>query len=322
MTGSPSGHLPSSLTSAGLPSAGLSSSGPPAARLPPGGAPEAGGGPASGPARAILIIEDEAQIRRFLVYALEAAGYQTREAASGQAALAALQAGLPDLVILDLGLPDMEGRALLAAIRRVSRLPVIVLSAQDAEAERIALLDLGADDFIPKPFGIGELLARLRLHFRLRGVAARAAPGEWGRLRIDPERREVTLAGVPVKLTRKEFDLAWLLAQNEGRILTHRALLERIWGPAHGEDIPYLRVFIGQLRRKLGVEPGRPVQIRTEAGIGYQWVSGEEEAAPSRPSTAEPRPADPSPPGAFQPASLQADPPVPRVSPPRAEDPG
>lgn len=220
----------------------------------------------------ILIVDDEAQIQRFLTHALTASGYGTASAGSGAQALAMLQARPLDLMILDLGLPDMNGKAVIEKLRQTSSLPVIVLSAHDQEMEKIMALDLGADDFVAKPFAIGELLARLRVCLRPRtgGVAPKSM--QWGDLSLDRAAHEVRRAGQPLHLTPKEFDLLLVLAENPGRVMTHRQLLERVWGPAHTDDVPYLRVFIGQLRQKLGLGPDDPVQIHTEAGIGYRWL--------------------------------------------------
>ena len=222
------------------------------------------------PAR-ILIVDDEPQILRFLGHALTAAGYAVLQAETGAAGLALLRDSGADLLILDLGLPDGDGKELIELLRRDSDLPIIVLSAHDQEMERIIALDLGANDFVAKPFGIGELLARLRVCLRPRRDQGMATL-DWPGLRIDRDSREIWRAGQPVKLTRKEFELTLLLAENSGRIMTHRHLLERIWGPAHLEDVPYLRVFIGQLRRKLQLSADSAVQIQTEAGIGYRWT--------------------------------------------------
>ena len=217
----------------------------------------------------ILIVDDEAQILRFLGHALTAAGYDTCQAASGAEALQQIKARSPDLVILDLGLPDTDGKAVIETVRKTSALPIIVLSARDQEMEKIMALDLGADDFVAKPFAIGELLARLRVCLR----PARAALQDklrLGPLTIDTAAHKVTRDGVEIHLTPKEFDLLCALAEAPGRVLTHRHLLSRIWGPAHVEDVPYLRVFIGQLRSKVEAEPNAPQLIQTEPGIGYR----------------------------------------------------
>lgn len=220
----------------------------------------------------ILIVDDEPQIQRFLSHALNASGYDTVLAETGRAGLDAVQAKHPDLMILDLGLPDMNGKGVIETLRAYSDLPVIVLSAHDQEMEKIMALDLGADDFVAKPFAIGELLARLRACLRPRRAQARAPQQVWGGLQIDRAAHEVTVDGTPVKLTPKEFDLLLALADNPGRVMTHRQLLANVWGPAHVDDVPYLRVFIGQLRQKLGLTTDSAVQIHTEAGVGYRWL--------------------------------------------------
>ncbi|HEY0275888.1 MAG TPA: response regulator transcription factor [Paenirhodobacter sp.] len=219
----------------------------------------------------ILIVDDEPQIQRFLVHALTASGYETSLAATGGQALAAVARAQPDLMILDLGLPDMNGKTVIETLRQSSDLPVIVLSAHDQEMEKIMALDLGADDFVSKPFAIGELLARLRVCLRAKPAAGAASVLRSGALTINRAGREVSVTDQPLRLTPKEFDLLIALVDNPGRVVTHRQLLGKVWGPAHVEDIPYLRVFIGQLRQKLEVA-GMPVEsIRTEPGVGYRW---------------------------------------------------
>jgi two-component system, OmpR family, KDP operon response regulator KdpE len=218
----------------------------------------------------ILIVDDEPQIQRFLGHALSASGYDTAFEATGQGALAAVAAHKPDAMILDLGLADMNGKAVIETLRQRSNLPIIVLSAHDQEMEKIMALDLGANDFIAKPFGIGELLARLRVC--LRQVPQQTELLRQGGLVIDLAAHLVTLNRGPVHLTPTEFDLLVMLAQNPGRVLTHQQLLLHIWGPAHRQDVPYLRVFIGQLRQKIETNPAAPEFIQTEPGIGYRWM--------------------------------------------------
>lgn len=224
--------------------------------------------------RLILIVDDEPQIQRFLGHALNAAGYDTCLAATGTEALAQVAARMPDLMILDLGLPDMNGKEVIERLRLRSDLPVIVLSAHDQEMEKIMALDLGADDFVAKPFGIGELLARLRACLRPRRVV-RADVITQGGVAIDLAAHQVSRDGVPLRLTPKEFDLLVALASNAGRVMTHRKLLQLVWGPAHVDDVPYLRVFIGQLRQKLERDAARPELILTEPGVGYRWAQPE-----------------------------------------------
>lgn len=220
----------------------------------------------------ILIVDDEPQIQRFLGHALTAAGYDTMLAANGHEALSRLAAHEPDLMILDLGLPDMNGKEVIERLRLRSDLPVIVLSAHDQEMEKIMALDLGADDFVAKPFGIGELLARLRVSLRARRPAARSDQIRQAGLQIDLGAHQVSRDGEVLRLTPKEFDLMAALASNAGRVMTHRKLLDQVWGPAHVDDVPYLRVFIGQLRQKLELDPARPALILTEPGVGYRWA--------------------------------------------------
>lgn len=222
----------------------------------------------------ILIVDDEPQIQRFLGHALAAAGYDTVLAANGHEALARAADRDPDLMILDLGLPDMNGKEVIERLRAGSDLPVIVLSAHDQEMEKIMALDLGADDFVAKPFGIGELLARLRASLRQRR-APRAEMIRQDGLLIDFDAHQVSRDGAALRLTPKEFDLMAALASNAGRVMTHRKLLAQVWGPAHVDDVPYLRVFIGQLRQKLEADPARPRLILTEPGVGYRWGSPE-----------------------------------------------
>jgi two-component system KDP operon response regulator KdpE len=217
----------------------------------------------------ILIVDDEPQIHRFLAPALAASGYDTLRAERGDEALRLAAARAPDAILLDLGLPDIDGHEVLAKLRAFSDVPIIILSARDREAEKIAALDAGADDYVEKPFGLGELLARIRtaLRHRLRQDNA-DKPLSVGGLTIDALSHRVTLHGEVLGLTRREHALLLLLARNRGRVLTHRQILTAIWGPAHTEDVAYLRVYIGQVRRKLGEE--FTALITTEPGIGYR----------------------------------------------------
>lgn len=221
----------------------------------------------------ILIVDDEPQMLRVLRPALAASGYETLEAATGREALKAIAAHAPDAVLLDLGLPDMDGKEVLRRARAFSQVPIIILSAREREAEKIAALDAGADDYVEKPFSIGELLARLRAALRHGGkTAAEASEIESGGLRIDLGRRLVTRNGVVVKLTPKEYELLATLARHADRLLTHRQILTAVWGPAHGEDTQYLRVFIGQLRAKIEEDAAAPKILVTEPGVGYRFV--------------------------------------------------
>ncbi|MGV1831815.1 response regulator [Agrobacterium vitis] len=221
----------------------------------------------------ILVVDDEPQILRFLRPALAAAGYEVIEADTGKQALALVATAVPDLLILDLGLPDMDGKEVIAQLRHWNPIPIIVLSARDREVEKIAALDLGADDYLEKPFGIGELTARIRVALRHK-PQAEPAPSiiRSGELVIDIDHRLVTRADQPVKLTPKEYDLLRLLATHAGRVLTHGTLLKEVWGPAHAHDLQYLRVFIRQIRAKIEKDESQPAIILTEAGVGYRFV--------------------------------------------------
>jgi two-component system KDP operon response regulator KdpE len=222
----------------------------------------------------ILVVDDEPQIHRFLGPALDAAGYEPIRAETGADALREIARRAPDAVVLDLGLPDMEGKEVLAKARAFYDGPILILSARDRETEKIDALDLGADDYIEKPFGVGELLARLRVALRHRMLREGAEPVVTaGELIIDRVRRLVTRAGSPVRLSPKEYDLLTSLIEGDGRVLTHRQLLTGVWGPAHAHDVQYLRVFVGQLRQKLEVDPAQPRHIRTEPGVGYRFVA-------------------------------------------------
>ncbi|HVJ76285.1 MAG TPA: response regulator transcription factor [Hyphomicrobium sp.] len=219
----------------------------------------------------ILVVDDEPQILRFLKPSLTAAGYDVIVATTGKDALKAAATQSPDVILLDLGLPDMDGKEVISDIRNWSKTPILVLSARDREAEKIAAFDLGADDYVNKPFGIGELTARLRT--ALRHAAQQASEQthfKSGALEVDVLAHKVTLNGAPVKLTPKEFELLAILVRNAGRLLTHRQILTAVWGAAHTEDLQYLRVFIGQLRQKLKASANAPELILTEPGIGYR----------------------------------------------------
>jgi len=221
----------------------------------------------------ILVVDDEPQIQRFLRPGLSAAGFDVITAETAATAIKAAATQAPALVILDLGLPDRDGKEVITEIRAWSQVPIIVLSARDRETEKIAALDLGADDYINKPFGIGELLARMRA--ALRHVAQQAGETsvlQQGDLVIDILAHKVTIKGEPVRLTPKEHDLLDILVRNAGRVVTHRQILASVWGPAHTGDTQYLRVFIGQLRAKIEPDPANPSLILTEPGIGYRFA--------------------------------------------------
>lgn len=218
----------------------------------------------------ILVVDDEPQILRFLKPSLTAAGYEVLTAESAAEALKLTALKSPDVILLDLGLPDRDGKDVIRELRTWTATPIIVVSARDREAEKIDAFDLGADDYVNKPFGIGELTARLRAALRHaaqgKGETSRLVSGP---LVVDLAAHVVTFDGAAVKLTPKEFELLAILVRNAGRIVTHRQILTAVWGPAHTEDLQYLRVFIGQLRQKLG---GSASNILTEPGVGYRFV--------------------------------------------------
>ncbi|WP_044875507.1 response regulator [Pseudomonas sp. LFM046] len=219
----------------------------------------------------ILVIDDEAQIRKFLRISLTAQGYRVLEGANGREGLEQAALARPDMVVLDLGLPDMDGKDVLRDLREWSQMPVLVLSVRASEGEKVLALDGGANDYVTKPFGIQEFLARVRVLLRQGG------PGEQqqasvasGPLMLDFAYRRVTLDGEEVALTRKEYAVLALLARHLGRVVTQQQLLKDIWGPTHVEDTHYLRVVVGHLRQKLGDDPADPRFIVTEAGVGYR----------------------------------------------------
>jgi two-component system, OmpR family, KDP operon response regulator KdpE len=219
----------------------------------------------------VLVVDDEPQILKFLTVALNAAGYETLTAATGAEALRFSTTQAPDIIVLDLGLPDKDGKDVLRDLRQFSDVPVIILSARDREIDKIEALDLGADDYVEKPFGIGELTARLRAALRHKAGAAKPIQRiEIGGVTMDFDKRNVSRGGEPIRLTPKEYDLLAVLFRNAGRVVTHRQILSAVWGPAHVEDTQYLRVFIGQLRAKVEQDPTTPAIIRTEPGVGYR----------------------------------------------------
>jgi two-component system KDP operon response regulator KdpE len=227
------------------------------------------------PAIAILIVEDEKQIRRFVRAALEAEGHKVFEAETGKQGLIEAATRKPDLVVLDLGLPDMDGVEFVRDLRGWSAMPVIVLSARTGESDKIAALDAGADDYLTKPFGVGELLARVRVALRRVATGTDGEPiAEFGNVRVDLAARVVTRAGKAVHLTALEFRLLSVLARNVGKVITHRQLLRDVWGPSHVEHSHYLRIYMAQLRHKLEADPARPRHLLTETGVGYR-LSGE-----------------------------------------------
>lgn len=220
----------------------------------------------------ILIIDDEAPIRRLLRVALEAEGYGVLEAATARAGLAAAARETPALVVLDLGLPDADGLSVLRDLRGWSHVPVLILSVRADEAGKVAALDAGAQDYVVKPFGVKEFLARVRGLLRDRGSEAIPSVLITGSLRIDAADHSATLDGLSLHLTRREFDLLWMLVSHRGRLVTQEMILRAIWGPAHADDSQYLRVYIRQLRQKLGDDATNPRFIATEPGIGYRFM--------------------------------------------------
>jgi len=220
----------------------------------------------------ILIVEDEPQMRRFLRASLGSHGFRLLEAGTAKEALALATSQSPEVILLDLGLPDGDGIALARSLREWSRVPIIVVSARGREADKVEALDAGSDDYLTKPFGVNELLARIRVALRHASQAAQApAPViEIGPLRMDFGRREVTMAGEEVNLTPNEYRLLALLARNAGKVLTHRQILTEVWGPAHAAETHYLRVYMAQLRRKIEGAPARPRLLVTEPGVGYR----------------------------------------------------
>ena len=228
------------------------------------------------PGLAVVLIEDEPQIRRFLRASLASQGYRLFEAATGQEGLVEAATRQPDLIILDLGLPDMDGFEVIRQLREWTAIPIIILSARGQERDKIAALDAGADDYVSKPFGVGELLARMRVA----GRHAARNPGDptettfsLGELHVDLVHRQVTVAGNPVHLTPIEYRLLTTLIRHAGKILTHQHLLKEVWGPNQTEQSQYLRVYIAQLRRKLEADPARPRYVLTEPGVGYRLAA-------------------------------------------------
>lgn len=219
----------------------------------------------------ILVVEDEAQIRKFLRISLEAHGYTVEEARLGEVGLKLCASAKPHLVILDLGLPDMDGQDFLLRLREWSQVPVIVLSVRASEMEKVQALDAGANDYVTKPFGISELMARIRVVLRNHeGLISTLTIFESEGLRVDLAQREVSVDGKPVHLSKKEYELLRLLTSHPGQLLTHQQILREIWGPTYQNETHYLRVLVGQLRQKLGDDPTRPRFIVTVQGIGYR----------------------------------------------------
>lgn len=220
----------------------------------------------------ILIVDDENQIRKLLRVALTAHDYMVAEAASGQEGLNEAAVFRPDIIILDLGLPDIDGLEVLRRLREWSKIPVIILSVKEQENDKIAALDAGADDYLTKPFGMGELLARIRAALRHVAGAGEEPILSFGNLTLDLAHRRVSVNDCEIKLSPIEYDLMKNLAVHAGKVLTHKHLLRTIWGPDYTNDTHYLRVYIGQLRRKVEADPSNPQHIITEPGIGYRLL--------------------------------------------------
>lgn len=226
----------------------------------------------------ILVVDDEAQIRRFLRISLHAHGYEVLESSRGEDAVSKCAQQSPDLVILDLGLPDIDGGEVIRRIREWSRVPILVLSVREGETEKVQALELGANDYVTKPFGIAELIARVRVLLRDRIRAEEAddtAEYAGGGLTVNYASRRVHVDGREVSLTRKEYDLLRLLTRQAGTVLTHDFLLRHVWGVAHAKETQYLRVHIGHLRQKLADDPNAPRFIWTEPGVGYRLIAND-----------------------------------------------
>ena len=225
------------------------------------------------PKHTILVIEDELQIRRFLRATLLGHGYRCLEATTGQEGLLLATSQAPDVIILDLGLPDIDGLQVTRQLREWARMPIIVLSARGQESDKIAALDAGADDYLTKPFGVGELLARLRValrHQQHRGSEHDDPLFRVGALQVDLARRQVSVGGSEVHLTPIEYKMLTELIQHAGKVVTHQQLLRAVWGPSYTTETAYLRVYMGQLRHKLEADPARPRYLVTEPGVGYR----------------------------------------------------
>jgi two-component system KDP operon response regulator KdpE len=230
----------------------------------------------------VLVVDDEPPIVRAVAANLRVRGYEVLTAASGEAALTAVEAHQPDCVVLDLGLPGIDGLEVLRRLRTWTQIPVVVLTAIDSERDKVTALDLGADDYVTKPFGVAELMARVRVALRhgARTGADRPRVVHAGEVAIDLDAKLVTRGGAPVRLTPTEYRLLETLAVNAGRLCTHRFLLERVWGPGYGDESQYLRVYMANLRKKLD-DPAAPQLLLTEPGMGYRFVVPEPDSAPA-----------------------------------------
>jgi two-component system, OmpR family, KDP operon response regulator KdpE len=222
----------------------------------------------------VLVVDDEPQIRRAMRTSLEAHGYEVHTVGTGEEAVVAAAEDDPELVLLDLGLPDLDGTDVIRRVRSFSEVPIIVLSVRDRQADKVAALDAGADDYVTKPFGVEEVLARLRAALR-RSQAGEPSPPvlRFGELEVDLGRRLVTVGGSPVHLTKTEYALLEAFVTNPGKLLTHQWLLRKVWGPGYTQESHYLRVYVRSLRRKLGDQASAPRLILTEPGVGYRWIA-------------------------------------------------
>lgn len=221
----------------------------------------------------ILLVEDEPHIRRVLQSVLTAEGYRVFEAENGDRGLVEASTRRPDLLIVDLGLPDMDGVEVVRAVRHWSAVPILVLSARTAESDKIAALDAGADDYLSKPFGVGELLARVRALVRRRAQGGEGPPVvRFGEVQVDLVRRTVTRGGERVHLTNIEYRLLAVLVAHAGKVMTHPHLMREVWGPGHTENSHYLRIYVSRLRQKLEPDPAEPTYLITESGVGYRFV--------------------------------------------------
>lgn len=218
----------------------------------------------------VLVVDDEAQIRRFLRISLEAGGYHVHEAGTGKEGIFIAAKVRPDLIVLDLGLPDTDGIAVVKQLREWTKTPIIILSVRDADSDKVAALDAGADDYLTKPFSTEELLARLRVALRHAQPEPDLRVFTTGELQVDLTRRLVTVRGEPVKLTPTEYALLRLMVQHAGRVLTHRQILKEVWGPAYIDESHYLRVYFSQVRQKIEENPALPKYLLTEPGVGYR----------------------------------------------------
>jgi two-component system, OmpR family, KDP operon response regulator KdpE len=230
----------------------------------------------------ILIVDDEPQIRRVLLTTLTSQGYTLSEARSGDEALEKLREDRPDLILLDVNMPGRSGLETCREIRATSDIPIIMLTVRNSEHDKVQALDAGADDYVVKPFGSEELMARIRAALRRAAPAESLPPFLSGDLKIDFERRTVTVKGEPVRLTPKEFELLRHLVANQGKAIPHRRLLQAVWGPDYGEETEYLRVFINQLRKKIEPEPSKPRYIHTEPWVGYRFERPHERTRSAR----------------------------------------